>query len=125
MDGDEGRLQHRRGTDAAGDRVGNVVQLQVQEQGQPQRGDPANAAGSVGIEEFQPELQAADMGGDLCRDRPGEIQRGRVDGAEDRVRAGRCHDLFSLPRQVDVRSVRVQGCVQGRSRGIQRGTFSR
>ena len=82
-DAEPGHLAHR-----TGHRVGDVVQLQVEEDRQPERGHRLDPARALGGEELEPELDAADM----RRQRPGERQRalevGAVDGAEDRVGQG-------------------------------------
>ena len=88
MQGQHGHAEPRHLAHRACHGVGDVVQLEVEKDRQPEprhRLDPARA---LGREELEPELDAADM----RRQRPGERQRaleiGAVDGAEDRVGQG-------------------------------------
>ena len=63
-----------------GDRVGNVVQLQVEKDRQAQLGQFMHAVVAVGAEEFQPQLQPADMVLHLAGNGLGSLQTGQVEG---------------------------------------------
>ena len=82
---DDAERQH--GANAAGDRVRDVVQLQIGEDRQADFGDGAHALRSVGVEEFEPDLQAADIGLDGARPRQSFGDVGGIEGAEDGVLA--------------------------------------
>ena len=94
VDGDEGRLELDHGADAARHRVGNVVQLEVEEEadaGRPhrRREGVAHAGRAVGQEELEAQLDAADRrpraAGDRL-DQPGGVREiDRVDGAIDGI----------------------------------------
>ena len=88
MDGDESGREFDHGADAAGHRVGDVVQLEVEEEAHARRPHRrrkgvAHARRAVRQEEFQPELDAADSrfrpaGNGL--DEPGG--QGQIDGVD-------------------------------------------
>ena len=71
--------------DRFGDGIGDVVQLEVEEQGQPERGDAPDALRSLRGEELQPQLHAAGMVADGLAMRSGAGEVWRVDGDEDRI----------------------------------------
>ena len=68
-----------------GDGVGDVVELEVEEDRQAERGHLADAVGAVGREEFEAELDPADMGPDLGGNGFGAVEIGRVDRDVDRA----------------------------------------
>ena len=71
-----------------GDRIRDVVQLQVEKDRQPERGHRLDAARPLRGEELEPELDAADMRRECPGERQGALEIGSVDGAEDRVGQG-------------------------------------
>ena len=83
MHGQDRRLQRAQRADRLRDGVGNVVELQVEEDRQPQRRHLAHAVLAILHEEFEAELEAADMGLDLCGNGFGAVGIGRVDRDED------------------------------------------
>ena len=97
MDRDEGRREFDHGADAAGHRVGNVVQLEIEEEAHAGRADRhregvAHTRRAMGQEEFEAELDATDgrlrPTGDAL-DQPGGMRKiGGVDAAVDGIGAG-------------------------------------
>ena len=71
-----------------GDGVRDVVQLEVEEDRQPERGHRLDPARALRGEELEPELDAADMRRQRPGERQGALEIGAVDGAEDRVGQG-------------------------------------
>ncbi len=79
-------VKPRRGSDGAGDGVGDVVEFQVEEHRHPEAGDLRNPRRAVGGEEFKPKLHRADMGTHLIGDVGGLGGHiAGVDGADDGV----------------------------------------
>ena len=76
-------LAHRTGHG-----VGDVVQLEVEEDRQTQRRHRLDPARALGGEELEPELDPADMRRERPRERQRALEVGTVDGAEDRVGQG-------------------------------------
>src|SRR5205085_6724652 len=72
----------------AGDRVGNVVQLEVEEQRQPDVGDFMHAVVPVGAEEFEADLEPPDMRLDPFGQRLGAVERWHVEREVYRVAHG-------------------------------------
>ena len=68
-----------------GDRVWNVVQLEVEEDREIEVAHFLDAVTAVRRKEFEAELEAADMMPDAGRDRLRAIDVGRVDGDEYRA----------------------------------------
>src|SRR6185436_11768407 len=67
-----------------GDRIGDVVELEVEEDpGAAGLGNAANAVRAVGAIEFEAELDAADGRGELRAHPRGPGEIGGVEGAED------------------------------------------
>ena len=94
MDRDEGGREINHRADAAGHGVGNVVQLEVEEKahaGRPHRRRKgiAHARGTMGQEELQPQLDAADgrlrPSGDALDQLGGVGKIGCVDAAVDGI----------------------------------------
>src|SRR5688572_29003010 len=71
--------------DRLADRIGDVVELEVEEDRQAELGHLAHTVAAVGGEEFETELEPADMVADLCRDRLRALEIGSVDRDEDRA----------------------------------------
>ncbi len=71
-----------------GDGIGDVVQLEVEEDRQPDMGEFVHTVMAVGAEEFEPELQAADVRLDLLRQRLGRFQLRDVEREIDRIAQG-------------------------------------
>ena len=100
MEGDVGRRQLDHGADATGNGVGNVVQLEIEEEahaGRPHRLRKriTDAGRTVRQEEFQPQLDAAYGGFRPSGDRVDELacpdEVGGVDAAVDGIGAGHAH----------------------------------
>ena len=73
MNGQHGRLDRVQGFDRLGHCVGNVMQLEIEKDRLPERGQLRNARGTISREELQPQLQSTDM----IADRPGQQARTR------------------------------------------------
>ena len=84
------RCQRQGGADRAGDGVGNVVQLEVEEDRDPRLAHLTHALGSGADEELQAELQAVDAPGEAAREGERGGQRRRIEGG---VEAGGHRDL--------------------------------
>ena len=89
VDGQDRRLERRERLDRLGDGVGDVVELEVEEDRQAELGDArARRRGPLAREEFEAELHAAGMlAHGLARCAAARSSVGRVDGDEDRVHA--------------------------------------
>ena len=85
MHGDDGGLQHMDGLHRGGHGVGNVVQLQVEKDRQADLGDLVHTVGAMRAEEFQPQLQPADMRLHLAGQRLGSVEAGQVEGEVDGI----------------------------------------
>jgi hypothetical protein len=76
VDGDDRRLKHVDRLHRAGHGVGNIVQLEIEEDRQADLGDLVHAVVAMGAEEFEAKLEPADMALDLLRERHGGIETG-------------------------------------------------
>jgi hypothetical protein len=85
VNGEDRRFQMRKCPDSFLDGVGNVVELQVEEDWQFAFGNVKHALFTVGAEEFQAKLHAASNTANVAGDRCGAVNVGRVDRNEDRV----------------------------------------
>jgi hypothetical protein len=85
MDRHDAGLQHMDRLHRARHRVGNIVQLQVEENRQADLGQLMHAVMAMGAEELQPQLDPADMGLHLARQGFGGIEAGQVKGEIERV----------------------------------------
>ena len=87
VDGEDRGFKRPQRLDCLGDGVGNVVQLQVEEDRQAKLRHLVHAVLPMGAEEFQAELDAADMGAGAGSDRFGAGEVGRVDRDVDGAHA--------------------------------------
>ena len=85
MHRDDGRRQPGERMQRAGNGIGNVVQLEIEKHRQAFAGDGRDPRRAIGAEEFQPELDPADVAADGADQRPGRSDVRRVDGNENRV----------------------------------------
>ena len=130
VDGQDRRLQRRQRLDRLGDGVGDVVQLQVEEDRQAELAELGDARGAVGGEEFEAELEpagdaahgprdgAARGPGRACRSRrrSGSYRRGSSSSAGAAAGAERLLPLDASSRRRSVHS---------RARWIRRSAGSR
>ena len=85
VDGDDGRLIHVDRLHRAGDGVGDVVQLQVEEDRQAHVRDFVHAVAAMRAEELKSQLDPADMRFDLVQQRFGRLDLGHVEREVDGV----------------------------------------
>ena len=85
VDGQDRRLERRQRLHRLGDRIGDVVELQIEEDRQAELAELGDPRRAVGGEEFQPELEPAGDASDGSRDVAGPGQIGRVDRDENRA----------------------------------------
>ena len=85
VDGNDRGFQQVDRLHRAGDRVGNIVELEVEENGQAQLRDVMHPVRSMRAEEFQPELQPADMVLHLFRQRLRRVQLRQVEREIDGI----------------------------------------
>jgi hypothetical protein len=74
----------------AGHRVGDVVELDVEQGRQAEVDHAAHAVGAVRGHELEPDLQAADRADQRAAERQGAVEVGPVDGAKHR--RAECHE---------------------------------
>ena len=86
VDRDDGGFQHVDGLHGGGHGVGNVMQLQVKEDRQAHLGQFMHAVVAMGAEEFQPQLQPADVAFHLAGKGFGGFETGQVKREVDGVR---------------------------------------
>src|SRR5690606_11732398 len=85
---DDRRLEHVNRLHRAGHRIGNVVQLEVEEDRQADVRDLVHTMVAVRAEELEPELEAADMRLDLFGQRPRRVELRQVERQVDRIGHG-------------------------------------
>src|SRR5690606_27664299 len=85
---DDRRLEHVNRLHRAGHRIGNVVQLEVEEDRQADVRDLVHTMVAVRAEELEPELEAADMRLDLFGQRPRCVELRQVERQVDRIGHG-------------------------------------
>ncbi len=94
----------------AGDGIGDIVHFQVEEDRQSDPRDFVDAVMAMRAEEFEPELEPADMSLDQLRQRGGGIELGDVEREKDRVVVHQVRSVFGGGGAV---SLPVSACVSG------------
>ena len=112
MNGDDRRFEHVDRLHRAGDGVGDVMELQVEEDRQADMGDLVHAVMAVRAEELEPELEPADMRLDLFGKGLGGFELRNIESEVDRISQG--YSDFSDPGFFDR--------MLGRDEGIGRGS---
>ena len=78
------RIERHQAAQCRGDGIGNVVELEIEEDRQARLGNRLVAGAPVRVEEFEPDLEITDMGLERCGKRLGAADIGRVEGNADR-----------------------------------------
>ena len=85
VDGDDCRFEHVDRLHRRGDGVGDIVELEIEEDRQSQSGDLMDPVVAVGAEEFEPQLDPADVRVDFLRQLQRRFELGHVEREIDRV----------------------------------------
>ena len=85
MNGDDGRLKHMDGLHRPGDRVGNVVELEIEKDRQAYLSDQMDAVRPMRAEELEPELDTANVALDLLGESDTVLEPGDIEGKVDRI----------------------------------------
>ena len=118
VDGDDRRLEHVDRLHRPGDGVGDVVQLEVEEDRQADVGDLVHAVVAVRAEELEPELEPADVRLDLARPAPWPR---RAAAGRARGRSGCSRTQVDRRGAAALRARRLGGAERlGRQRGLGR-----